>query len=40
VFFFGEFLQSGDKKKRAGESNKWIFEFKKKKNHHILTKKT
>jgi hypothetical protein len=26
-FSFGEFLQPGDKKKRAGESNKGIFEI-------------
>jgi hypothetical protein len=38
VFFFGEFSQPGDKKKRAGESNKGIFEILKK-NRHILTKK-
>jgi hypothetical protein len=38
-FVFGEFSQTGDKKKRAGESNKGIFEifFL---NRHILAKKT
>jgi len=37
-FFFGEVLQLGDKK-RAGESNKGIFEIKKNKILHILTQK-
>jgi hypothetical protein len=30
VFFFGEFSQPGDQKKRAGESNKGIFKILKK----------
>jgi hypothetical protein len=29
-FFFGEFSQPGDQKKRAGESNKGIFQIFKK----------
>jgi hypothetical protein len=37
-FFFGEFPQPGDKKKRAGESNKGIFEILKKNNSPYLDK--
>ncbi len=39
-FVFGEFSQPGDKKKRAGESNKGIIEILKKTIRHILAKKT
>jgi hypothetical protein len=37
-FFFGEVLQLGDKK-RAGKSNKGIFEIKKKQNPPYLDPK-
>jgi hypothetical protein len=40
VFFWGKFLQPANKKKRVGESNKGIFEIKKKKSPYLNKEKT
>ncbi len=38
-FFGGEFSPPADKKKKAGVSNKWIFEIKKKNSPYLEEKK-